>query len=416
MILPLRVICTALLVLGVPLDGDMPRYVFINKAPGVEWRQDVPETFTCQGFEEIVHAVNAPEDPALRIGVAFFFSILEGNAETLSRSLRALLKASEESGVPVLITLDGQQWWSGRPELWNWWDPKKPGYKPDNVYNVEWTGWDPASAVKICWRNWGSQIRVAPAPNIASPKFIEANLERLDILVPIIAAWRRSLPEDKQYLLGGVKVGNEAGTGYNAYHYPNGNRYLEQWPDDASHDPKTGVQLEKGLSGGLAQLGYAAVKTAGVKDVGEITRDDLGKVTQQYLAALARKTHECGIPRDLIYVHQGGTYPPWGTHIPFWPAFNEWSTPAWSFYGLDPNAIDELSEELNDADRTRWAAGEWWWGASDKAGWYDHFERTLRFHDCRFVAVYNWNCGYRFKEDKAGQIALRDLVAHWREH
>ena len=243
--------------------AESPRYVFINKAPGVAWRQSRPDSFTGQGFGEIAQAIGAPGNPALRIGVAFFFSILEDDADTLSKSLRALLDASEESGVPVLVTLDGQQWWEGRPDLWNWWDADKPGFDPANAHNVEWTDWDPASAVKVCWRNWGSQIRVAPAPNIASPRFVQANLERIEVLTPIIAAWYRSLPKERQWLLGGVKLGNEAGTGYNAFHYPDGNRYLERWPDDASHDPQAGLQLDEGLSGGLAQLGYAAVKTAG---------------------------------------------------------------------------------------------------------------------------------------------------------
>ena len=47
--------------------------------------------------------------------------------------------------------------------------------------------------------------------------------------------------------------------------------------------------------------------------------------------------------------------------------------------------------------------------------WIEHFERTLRLRDCRFVAVYNWNCGYKFKEEKAGQEALRELATHWQE-
>ena len=159
----------------------------------------------------------------------------------------------------------------------------------------------------------------------------------------------------------------------------------------------------------------AAVKTAGIKNTGKLTRDDLAHVTQQYLAALARAVCECGIPKSLIYVHQGGTYPPWGVHIPFRAAFNDWAAPAWSFYGQDPNEIGQLSRELDQCGRTRWAAAEWWWGAPDKTGWLEHFGRTLRFRDCRFIAVYNWNCGYKFKEEKAGQEALRDLVTHWQE-
>jgi hypothetical protein len=247
---------------------------------------------------------------------------------------------------------------------------------------------------------------------MASPKFLQANLERLDVLAPILAEWYRHLPPDTKYLFGGVKVGNEAGTGYNAFYYPDGNTYLEKWPADPLHDPQIGLQLEKGLSGGVMQLGYAAVKTAGIKEAGEITRDDLAAVTQQYLAAMARKVFEHGIPAELLYAHQGGTYPPWGTHLPFTAAINPWSTPGWSFYGLDPEKCGGLGEAL---DKAGWAAAEWWWGAPTKQEWEDHFERTLRFRDCRFIAVYNWDCGFKFKQEKAGQEALRDLVARWKE-
>ncbi|MCX5758423.1 MAG: hypothetical protein NTU83_07960, partial [Candidatus Hydrogenedentes bacterium] len=123
--------------------------------------------------------------------------------------------------------------------------------------------------MKIGWRNWGSQIRVAPAPSISSPRFVQANLDALDAVVPIIADFYRRLPNKKRYLLGGVKVGNEAGTGYNAFYYANGNRYIEQWPDDASHDPQAGLHLENGLAGGVAQIGYAAERTAGTKKSGD---------------------------------------------------------------------------------------------------------------------------------------------------
>ena len=406
----------AVLVLMAPVThADSPRYIFVNQAPGIEWNQARPETFTSVGFETISRRIAAPDNPQLRIGVSFMFSILETDAAVLCESLRALLKASGESGVPVLVILDGQQWWDARPDLWNWWNPQLPGYNPDNVFNVEWTSWDPASAVKIAWRNWGSQIRVRPAPNMASPKFLAANLERIALLAPIIRDWYERLPAEKKYLFGGVKVGNEAGTGYNAFYYPDGNHYLEQWPDDASHDPQTGLRLDEGLAGGVAQIGYAAVKTAGIKSAGAITRDDLAKVTQRYLAALAKAVHDCGIPTDLIFTHQGGTYPPWGVHIPFSTAFTECSTPGWSFYGLDPNTCEGLAKDMDDAHRTRWAAAEWWWGGTTKAEWRDHFERTLRFRDCRFIAVYNWDCGFSLKKDQAGQEALRELVAQWRE-
>jgi hypothetical protein len=116
----------------------------------------------------------------------------------------------------------------------------------------------------------------------------------------------------------------------------------------------------------------------------------------------------------LIFTHQGGTYPPWETHLPFWPALNQWSTPGWSFYNLDPRKAGSLAAELQKHGQRSWAACEWWWGGADITQWRDHFRRTLSFEDCRFICVYNWNHGM-FRNELAGQEAVRRLVAEWRE-
>ena len=388
-----------------------PRYIFINKAPGIEWNVAHPESFTEAGFREILDTVQPPENPALLLGVTHVFDIFRADIPTLTESLRRFLAASEATGMPVLVCFDGQNWWEQRPDLWNWWDPEQPGYDPDNARNVEWTGWDPSHAVKIGWRNWGSQIRVAPAPNIASPEVIEAHLERLEVLVPIVVEWYRALPETKKELLGGVKFGHEAGIGVNAYHYPDGNQYLGQ---DAANDPKQSYDPKQGWQGGLAMIGYAAVKTAGIKTEGTLTRDDIAEVTRRYLEVLCKTAHQAGLPQHLTYTHQGGTYAPWDKHIPFSAACNDYATPGYSFYFTDPHDAKGLQEVLGE--ERRWAAVEWWWAAKDAAGWRHHFERTLNFENCRMIAIFNWNCGFKFKEEAGGLEALRELLQDWREN
>ncbi len=49
------------------------------------------------------------------------------------------------------------------------------------------------------------------------------------------------------------------------------------------------------------------------------------------------------------------------------------------------------------------------WGAPVAKGWRNHFARTLSYRDCRMVVVYNWNCGYRFREAPG---AIAELRAH----
>lgn len=388
------------------------RYIFLNVAHGAGVQRAESEADFRAMLTKISGAVGAPEREEMRLGVSWIFSVLNSPLAQQSRALRELLHASRETGVPVLIVLDGQNWWENRPELWNWWDPDSPGYDPANVENVEWTGWDASSAVKIGWRNWGRQLRVAPAQNIMSPKVLQATLEPMKALLEIVEAWRQALPPERAHLFGGVKLGWEASIGYNAFYYPDGNRFLEQWPADETHDPVYGLDAVKGLSGGLAQIGHAAVKTAGIKSAGTVTREDLGEVVRRYLEMLARTAADAGLPREKVFVHGGGTLEPFERHIPFSAAFNEWSTPGWSIYWKGPADMEPIEAAMAQANRARWAAVEWLWPGQDQAAWAEHFVKTFRFRDCRHITVYNWE---GIEQDAGALGAIRHVVGEWVE-
>ncbi|MBE7487629.1 MAG: hypothetical protein KJ050_14430 [Candidatus Omnitrophica bacterium] len=388
-----KIYFVTILFLCLPSLQAEPRYLLFNVSPGRDWRQEDPSSIRPALFHDFANTLKNAQNLDLRPGLAFTLSILQSPSGVLIDCLQKLFQSSLDSGVPIMIALDGQNWWEERRDLWNWWDPEAPGYNPANVFNVEWTGWSPALAVKGGWRNWGTQIRVSPAPNLASPQFLEENRKTLSLLLPVIRDWSVSLPAEKQHLFAGLKVGWETSIGYNAYFYPDGNSFFERWPDFDTQDPHTGLAASKGLSGGLLQLGYAAVMTAGLKDHGILTRDDIAQVTKNYLSFLSRLAHESGINREKIFTHQGGVCPPYEIHLPFWAALNEWSFPGWSFYWGDPESSGDLGKQLDQAGVARWGASEWWWPAEDAAGWADHFEKTLRFRDCRFICAYNWNQG-----------------------
>lgn len=388
--------------------GELPQYIFFNKSPTaggpLAWRQARPASFTAAGCQEIVDTLGTRGTPRLRVGVHFVFSLLEDRPETLAASLRNLLAAARAADLPVLVTLDGQNWWESRADLWNWWDPNVPGYDPRNRQNVEWTDWGPEHAVKICWRNWGRQIRVRPAPNLAAPRFLAEHWPRYDALIPILLAWYHELPDDRKYLFGGVKVGWEASINVNAYYYADGDRLLQQAPadDPQQHDPSLGWTF------GAVPLGYAAVQTSGLKRSGTLTRADLEQVTHAYLRQCSQEVHRRGVPAHLIFTHQGGTYAPWDQHWSFKPALNEFSIPGWSFYSHDPPDCGSLRADLTAARRRQWAASEWWRTADTQAGWRQHFERTLGFERCRLITVYNWES---FRAAPEAIAAVRGLLA-----
>ncbi|MCX5758422.1 MAG: hypothetical protein NTU83_07955 [Candidatus Hydrogenedentes bacterium] len=100
---------TATVLFFMSATAETPRYIFMNQAPGIVWDQHRPETFTRAGFDDVVQTLHAPENQQLRVGISFFFSLLIRDLPALQESVRRLLALAEETGVPVLITFDGQR-------------------------------------------------------------------------------------------------------------------------------------------------------------------------------------------------------------------------------------------------------------------------------------------------------------------
>ena len=69
----------------------------------------------------------------------------------LPNRIRNGFAAAREHDVAVMIHFDLHLAWKNRPDLWNWFDPNKPGYDPKNRYNVEWhgAGRDPFAVGKL---------------------------------------------------------------------------------------------------------------------------------------------------------------------------------------------------------------------------------------------------------------------------
>ena len=111
----------------------------------------------------------------------------------------------------LMLHFDFHVDWSNRPDLWNWFDPKQPGYNPDNRRNVEWFGWDGPPA-KARYLNYGEAQRMPP-PMCFTSKAIRAEWTRLirDVIAPTL---RRELAdlehEGKGNLFAGVLVGSGA--------------------------------------------------------------------------------------------------------------------------------------------------------------------------------------------------------------
>jgi hypothetical protein len=396
------------LILATPLSAREDRatqFILVNRQPGPGWNQIRAEPLPREAFDEVTRALPAAPGAGVRIGIGYIFSYFRAETdEPLLASLRRVLELARETDTPVLIQLDGENWWDARPDLWNWWDPALPGYDPANRENVEWSGWTPDHALKIAWRNWGRQLRVRPPPNLMSPRYRAACHEKMAVLIPVVLDWWRALPPEKRDLLVGIKLGWESSIGVNAWYYPDGNDLLDK---PAKDDPATGLNAELVPARGVAPIGYAAVKTAGLRSSGEITEADLAEVVRRHLEDLCRAAARLGVPRDRLFTHVGG----WKEgEMLFDTAVNEFSCPGWSFYkhAADPRKDAGLQRALKRSDAPWWAATEWLFqGPGEVKAWRDALENTLSDRRCRYLCIYNWE---GIRNNEAALDAIRETV------
>ena len=381
---------------GVPTD---PQYLIVNKTNTggspeetcCYWYPQDPSSITKEGIDEIKNAIKSEGTTNRRLGVRFLVPYLDTTNFQEEGTLNKLFTLAESEDFPILIKLDGLNWWESRSDLWNWWDPDLPGYDPDNKANVEWTDWNEDSAIKISWRNWGRQIRVRPHPNLASQEYLDEKLTQLRRLISQINSWYDSLPDNKKYLLAGVVLDAEISIGVNYYYYPNGNSYLTE---DPANDPTYGPDFSKGTSGGLIQLGYAAVETFNIRDSGDLTISDLNKAVKKHAEIIAQEALGLGLPFDKIFVHGGGNFAvnPSET-FSYSNVVTNFAKPAWSFYDLaeDVSQAPGISNALDSLDNTPWGAAEFYYfGTNTTAHWEQAMLNALNFDSNKFLTIQNW--------------------------
>lgn len=363
------------------------QFLLVNFAPGRTFNQNQPDTFTTEKLKSIVSTLGQSTNSRALVGASFIFSYFNSTSDqVLLDSLRRFLDSARDAHVPVLVQLDGEYWLGQRPDLWNWWDPARPGFDPANARHVEWTGWSPEHALKLGWLNWGRQIRVLPPPNLMSPGYRRACHEKMNLIVPEILSWWRKLPPDKQHLFVGLKVGWESSIGVNVFHYPDGNRLLDK---SEKEDPKHGIDPLNIPSRGMAQIGYAAVSTAGIRKSGQITEADLAEVARRHMEDLSRCAAELGVPRDRLFTHGAG----WKEgELNYAAALNRYSCPGWSFYrhAVDPAGDPDVQALLKKTDAPYWAATEWLLQSNDEKAWKAAVAKTLADPRCRYVCIFNW--------------------------
>ena len=288
------------------------------------------------------------EGKSIAIGVAPMFRVFQKEFSIFEKNLKNHLRESQHYQVPIFICLSSFVFNNARPDMWNWWDENAPGYNPENRYNVEWYDWTPDSAVKIGWLNWGSQRRLPPMPNLMSPVYRKELERAFTSLGTIVKEWYDQLPENQKWLLIGFRTTDEVAIGINNWYYPNGNSYIEK---DPSADPTTGLDVYDLPSRGVRTIGYAAVKTAGIKSAGEMKMEYINEVCRRHCEYCSKLIHNLGFTREKIYSSSfGKTVDECRTCI------TSYSCPSWSFYhktAIDPLEFSSALDALEFSDALR---------------------------------------------------------------
>lgn len=281
--------------------------------------------------------------------------------------IRQAFATARENNMAVMLHFDFNVAWESRSDLWNWFDPNKPGYNPANKQNVEWYGWDGPPS-KVRYLNHGITKRMAP-PVCFTSRQVRREWARLvrDVIAPNLRREIAALKRDgKEQLFAGVLAGSE----------PMIDNYMKPDPDTEKLMKADGT-----LKG---RLGYRALMDRGYSKLHPPKQmtEALCSIVQETVAFWCQQFADAGIPIDKIYPHVAPQLPMEMTSAPVSAAFNRWSRPGWTTYpvGLLSDNFDPLYRELEKHGNPRWAgveANAWFPGGSvdweTYLGWhYNH--------------------------------------------
>jgi hypothetical protein len=336
---------------------------------------------------------------ALKVGVAVIYTPKDQVQQWVTAMANDLTLA-QRLDVPILIQVDTENW---LPEsLLNWYDPAKPGYDPAKTADVEWYGWGPENAVKLCWRNWGVPLRVGPQPNLLSPRFQAWEKTIYDGFIPPVLEWYNALPASRKWLFVGWKCGWETTLNSTYVYFADGNSYYGRAGDPSWDTPKL-------------HLGYNAAQTAGLKTSGDLdyktSYDVFMKIIGKHLSYLASLACHGGIPRSKVFLHsiaQGVDQYNMDELV------NPYGNPGASFYGeqsLRANAsfMRAVQAAKEQYGATGYCYGEFNLNTTDHTRWLNWFRDSLLGDpDCVFQALYNYDS---MKDKPAVEQAMLDAMA-----
>ena len=317
--------------------------------------------------------------------------------DQLPNRIRSVFAAAREHEMAVMLHFDCHLAWKNRPDLWNWFDPDKPGYDPHNKYNVEWHGWD-GPPNKARYLNWGVLERMPPNMCFTSKK-TRAELTRIvsEIIGPVLREEIAKLEaEGKEALFAGIVVGSE----------PSIDDYSQPNPE------RTKMMAEDGVPAG--PLGYRALLDRGFSadNPPEDFRRALAEIVQETIGFWCKQFVDAGIPAEKLYPHVAAPAPIEQMNAPIWTAFNEYSRPGWTTYAvmLLGQNFKAVYDELEKHGNPGWAGVEANAGFPGSVVDWETYLAWHYNHGCVMVGINNGATGQdlpkRLRDSAFGEEAI----------
>jgi hypothetical protein len=282
-------------------------------------------------------------------------------------------------GVALHVTIDSHYFWQSRPDLWNFFDPTKPGYDPAHVANVEWIDW---TQTGFRWRfaDWGVPVSL-PAPHMCYLSAqVQSEVARLgrEFGTYIRAAMDVFADAGHPELFSGVTVDFEPS--------------LDDYTHINSMDPGIAALMDD-AGAPKTRLGYCAFTAMGFSatnpppDAGAAA----AMANQLFVESWAAAVADAGVPTNRLYTHIAanaeGTPALYFTNAPIWVAFVPSARPGWTTYPQGG-----LTEDFHLITDALAANGNPHWGGTEAAPFdgihvIDAYEYLRRFYGAGATAV-----------------------------
>ncbi len=301
-----------------------------------------------------------------QLGVGGGIPVWLSDEAKIVQEIKARFAIAKQTNTAAHLLVDDHIGWDERPDLWNWYDPKRRGYNPDNRKNVEWYDWD-GSPNKRRYITPDGAASQTPHMCYNSPA-IQKEISRIisQVVGPTLRQEIDKLKQqNSEYLFAGITVGAEAG--FDDYSVISILSQIPRAPNPEQmamakmlRQAATLMDEDKAPHG---RLGYCSLTNAGYgntnppKDINQA----LANVNQKFIEFWDKQFVDAGIPCFRIYTHVAAApLQDDNNNAPISIVFNPYARPGWTTYPLGTlaNRFQPLYDELSKHGNPAWGGVE----------------------------------------------------------